>query len=65
MGKSLTKQQREHYLIRLKLAYSRDPGTTIETMGERFRECSRKLVARARLEALKELGYDRVIQHKP
>ena len=65
MPRWLTKQQRTHYLVRIKKAFLLDPEIPIGTMAERFLGVSTKVVARARLEALEELEHGRVVQHKP
>jgi len=55
MTRWLTKQQRDHYLIRIKKAYLMDPEIPIGTMAERFLGVSTKMVARGRTDALEEL----------
>lgn len=52
MGRCLTRQQRQHYLQRIRIAFIANPTMTINDMLERFTGCTTKLVARARLESI-------------
>jgi len=52
MGRCLTRQQRQHYLQRIRIAFIANPTMTINEMLERFTGCTTKLVARARQESI-------------